>query len=128
MSLADLPPDAPGPGPDSVPALPAAADRGATVIPTKVIARIAARAAREATRPDQATLASPDATARVHEQTARISLTLDLPYPIDLTAATCQVRDYVTARVGQLTGMTITEVTVTVRHLVLTTPAHRRVS
>ncbi|MFI6149717.1 hypothetical protein [Streptomyces sp. NPDC051109] len=104
------------------------------MIPEKVVARIAARAAKEAvashsdTSAALAELAAPRASAAVDSGTARLGLTLDLPYPTDLADASRQVQRYVSERVAHLTGMRITEVTLAIEHLV---PAvgmeHRRV-
>ncbi|WP_030722689.1 hypothetical protein [Streptomyces sp. NRRL F-2580] len=105
------------------PVLPAA-ERGATVIPDKVVARIAARAAREAlaahadTSAAHAKLAAPHASVTAGSGTARLGLTLDLPYPIDLAGASRQVQHYVSERVAHLTGMRVTEVTLAIEHLV----------
>lgn len=110
------------------------AERGATVIPDKVVARIAVRAAQEAlaTRTDTSAvhtkLAAPHASVTAGSGTARLGLTLEMPYPIDLATASRQVQQYVTERVAHLTGMRITEVTLAIERLV---PAegleHRRV-
>lgn len=104
--------------------LPAPAERGATVIPDKVVARIAARAAQEAlTRQtggplSRRQLGAPRSRATAHDGRARLGLLLDLPYPVDIIGASQQVRDYVAERVTRLTGIHVTEVTLTVRHLV----------
>ncbi|MFD3699652.1 Asp23/Gls24 family envelope stress response protein [Streptomyces sp. NPDC058646] len=101
-----------------------AAERGATVIPDKVVARIAARAAREAlagqtgATPARLGLAAPRSTVAVSGGSARLGLSLDLPYPIDIAGASREVQHYVGERVAQLTGMRITEVTVTIQQLV----------
>ncbi|MEV8533192.1 Asp23/Gls24 family envelope stress response protein [Streptomyces sp. NPDC051211] len=101
-----------------------AAKRGATVIPDKVVARITARAAREALTgqtgapPARLGLATPRSTVAVSGGSARLGLFLDLPYPIDIAEASRQVQRYVGERVAQLTGIRVTEVTVSIRHLV----------
>ncbi|MCZ4102224.1 MULTISPECIES: DUF6286 domain-containing Asp23/Gls24 family envelope stress response protein [Streptomyces] len=93
------------------------------MIPDKVIARIAARAAREAlteqtgAAPARLGLALPRSTAAVNEGAARLGLSLDLPYPINIAETSRQVQHYVTERVAQLTGMRVTEVTLTIQHL-----------
>ncbi|MET8294485.1 Asp23/Gls24 family envelope stress response protein [Streptomyces sp. NPDC005180] len=103
-------------------ALPPAAERGATVIPDKVVARIAARAAREALHGQTGTapreLAAPRASVSAAGGSARLGLTLDLPYPADLAGTARQVQHYVGERVALLTGMKITEVTVVIDRLV----------
>ncbi|MET9887559.1 Asp23/Gls24 family envelope stress response protein [Streptomyces sp. NPDC006430] len=109
--------------PSTRPVIPAA-ERGATVIPEKVVARIVVRAAQEALAkhavpsPGSMKLAAPHASVTVGGGTARLGLTLDLPYPIDLASTAQQVQHYVSERVGQLTGMRVTEVTVDIEHLV----------
>ncbi|MFI8278118.1 Asp23/Gls24 family envelope stress response protein [Streptomyces sp. NPDC085929] len=115
------------------PVLPAA-ERGATVIPDKVVARIAAHAAKEAlaTHPDTSAahskLAGPRASVTVGSGAARLGLTLDLPYPVDLAGVSRQLQHHVSERVAHLTGMRVTEVTLAIEHLI---PAdgleHRRV-
>lgn len=101
-----------------------AAERGATVIPEKVVARIAARAAREAlaTHADTAAapvkLAAPHASVTVGSGTARLGLTLDLPYPIDLARTSRRLQRYVSERVAHLTGMRVAEVTLDIERLV----------
>ncbi|WP_374772608.1 Asp23/Gls24 family envelope stress response protein [Streptomyces sp. NBC_01310] len=108
------------------PVLPAA-ERGATVIPDRVVARIAARAAKEAlathtdTSAAHAKLADPRASVTVGSGAARLGLTLDLPYPVDLAGVSRQVQQYVSERVAHLTGMRVTEVTLAIEHLI---PAH----
>jgi uncharacterized alkaline shock family protein YloU len=104
------------------------------VIPEKVVARIAVRAAQEAlaehaaTSPLHAELAAPHASATVGGGTARLGLTLDLPYPTNLADASRAVQNHVGERVAQLTGMRITEVTLAIEHLVLSEGLeHRRV-
>lgn len=115
--------DSPGGAAATRPVLPAA-ERGATVIPEKVVARIAARAAREAlathtdTSAAHAELAAPHASVTVGSGTARLGLTMDLPYPIDLARASRHVQHYVGERVARLTGMRVTEVTLAIERLV----------
>ncbi|WP_240804236.1 hypothetical protein [Streptomyces sp. A0592] len=60
--------------------------------------------------------------------TARLGLTLDLPYPTDLAGASRHVQQYVGERVAHLTGMRVTEVTLAIEHLAPAAgPEHRRV-
>ncbi|MFD8025041.1 Asp23/Gls24 family envelope stress response protein [Streptomyces lavendulae] len=101
-----------------------AAERGATVIPEKVVARIAARAAKEA-RADHTgcavspmKLAAPQASASVGKGTARLKLSMEMPYPADLVWTSRQVQDYVSERVAHLTGIDVTEVTLAIERLV----------
>ncbi len=102
----------------------AAAERGATVIPERVVARIAARAAREAlathteTAQASAKMNAPRASVTAGGGTARLGLTMDLPYPIDVSDASRHVQQYVSERVAQLTGMRVTECTLDIAHLV----------
>ena len=101
----------------------AARERGATVIPDRVVARIAARAGREAlsarpNRPARPAPPTPDASAHVHGSSARIRLAIELPYPIDLAAAARELQRQVTQRVGRLTGLEVTEVALAIRRLV----------
>ncbi|MFJ9079494.1 Asp23/Gls24 family envelope stress response protein [Streptomyces sp. NPDC102278] len=118
------PPSEPAAAP-STPPLPAA-ERGATVIPEKVVARIAARAAREALAGRthtaagavRAKLQAPHASVTAGSGTARLGLTMDLPYPIDVADASRHVQRYVSERVAHLTGMRVTECTLDIAHLV----------
>lgn len=104
--------------------LPPPAERGATEIPAKVVERIAEGAAREATTrrtgppSDRPALGSPSASAAVHHGSARLAISLDLPYPLDIALATSQMRDDIAERVAHCTGMNVREVTLTVRRLV----------
>ncbi|MET9638202.1 Asp23/Gls24 family envelope stress response protein [Streptomyces virginiae] len=114
----------PGSAAGSAPPTLPAAERGATVVRDKVVARIAVRAAREAlaaqddTSPARTGLAAPRASVTVGGGTARLGLSLDLPYPIDLADASRRLQQYVSARVSQLTGIKVTEVTLAIEHLV----------
>lgn len=119
------------------PVLPAA-ERGATVIPEKVIARIAVRAAQEAlgaltdtsstsdTSRALAGLAAPRASVTVGSGAARLALTLGLPYPADLAGASRHVQHHVSERVAHLTGMRVTEVTLAIEQLALAGGSQRR--
>jgi uncharacterized alkaline shock family protein YloU len=104
--------------------LPPPAERGATVIPERVVARLAARAAREALArqlgapPAHRGLAVPRASATTGKDSARLGVSLDLPYPIDITRASRQIRQDIAERVAQLTGLHVGEVTLTVLRLV----------
>ncbi|MEV7618164.1 Asp23/Gls24 family envelope stress response protein [Streptomyces sp. NPDC089799] len=89
------------------------------------MARIAVRATQEAlarqadTSPFHPTPTRPQVEAAVGAGTARLGLTLELPYPTNLARASRAVQDYVSERVAQLTGMRVTEVTLAIEHLVL---------
>jgi hypothetical protein len=97
-------------------------ERGTTVIPDRVVARIAARAGREALsalpyRPGLPKPPTPKATASVHGGSARIKLAIELPYPIDLAATARELQRKVSQRVGHLTGLEVTEVVLAIRSL-----------
>ncbi|TKA01955.1 Asp23/Gls24 family envelope stress response protein [Actinacidiphila oryziradicis] len=119
----------PGAGPAGQPVqaghLPPPAERGATVIPDRVVARVAARAARTAQAqwaglsPDRRRgTGLPDASAATHGGSARLGLSLDLPYPIDIARVSQRIQCDVAERVTRLTGLRVAEVTLTVRRLV----------
>lgn len=100
----------------------AARERGATVIPDRVVAKVAARAGREALaqpsyRAPRQPARGPEASASVHGTSARIRLAVDLPYPIDLAAAVPDLQRQVSQRVSRLTGLEVTEVVLAIRRL-----------
>ncbi|MFF4962802.1 Asp23/Gls24 family envelope stress response protein [Streptomyces sp. NPDC001222] len=121
-----------GPGPPAQPVgLPPAAERGATIIPDKVVARIAAQAARtaqsrRAALPPDRSLAAPSASAASRTGSVRLHLALDLPYPTDITHACERIRHDVAERVAQLTGLHVGEVSFTIRRLVTGAGVNRR--
>ncbi|MGW1893111.1 hypothetical protein ACWCP6_23130 [Streptomyces sp. NPDC002004] len=94
-----------------------AAERGATRIADRVVAKIAARAAREAldTLPEGG--APPHATVTVHRDTARVRVGVELDYPCDIGGQCGAVRRHVVERVGALAGMDVREVAVEVERL-----------
>lgn len=101
-----------------------AAERGATTIADRVVAKIAARAAREAL--DEVTEDEPGsgeagrpphATVLVHRDTARVHISLELRYPSDIGAQCGAVRRQVIRRVRTLAGMEVREVAVQVERL-----------
>ncbi|MHC3468437.1 Asp23/Gls24 family envelope stress response protein [Streptomyces sp. 7R007] len=98
-------------------------ERGATRIADRVVAKIAARAAREALGelPEQA--APPHATVVVRHDSAHLRLHLDLDYPCAIGARCAEVRRHVAERVRALVGMEVPEVAVVVERLHLA-PAH----
>jgi uncharacterized alkaline shock family protein YloU len=108
-----------------VPAQLPAADRGSLRIADRVIAKIAAHAAGEVlSGAPGADLvpkdASPHASVSVRKgprNAARLRLTLELGYPVDIGAVCGMVRRHVTSRVEALTGMTVPEVAVEVERL-----------
>ncbi|QCX75754.1 hypothetical protein C9F11_10370 [Streptomyces sp. YIM 121038] len=108
----------------------APAERGATRIADRVIAKIAARAAREAlwslpegAAPPHATvsvLARARGSARAGEApsaAARVRISLELDYPSDIGGQCAAVRRHVTERVEALAGMEVPEVAVQVERL-----------
>ncbi|MCS0637267.1 Asp23/Gls24 family envelope stress response protein [Streptomyces sp. LP05-1] len=93
------------------------ADRGATTIADRVVAKIAARAAREALGSLPEGGDPPRASVLVRRDSARVHVTLDLGYPSDIGAQCGAVRGRVSRRVRQLAGMTVPEVAVRVERL-----------
>ncbi|CAL9403927.1 Asp23/Gls24 family envelope stress response protein [Streptomyces sp. enrichment culture] len=103
-----------------------AGERGATRIADRVVAKIAAQAAREVLGPLPAEAARPHASVAVrqartpgHEgqDAAHIHVHLELDYPTDLGARCRSVRRHVAERVGALVGMRVPEVAVHVERL-----------
>ncbi|MEU5210512.1 hypothetical protein [Streptomyces sp. NPDC020742] len=102
-----------------------AGGRGATRIADRVVAKIAAQAAREALRagsPQARTDAHATVTVhrredREHLGEARVQLAVELGYPSDVGAQCRAVRAHVSARVQELAGMTVPEVAVEVERL-----------
>ncbi|MFJ4683599.1 Asp23/Gls24 family envelope stress response protein [Streptomyces sp. NPDC091377] len=116
--------------PDAVPVVPPA-ERGATRIADRVVAKIAAQAAREAVGRLPEAAGSPHATVVVRPhargaddapaEAAHIRLHLELDYPTDIGARCRAVRHHVAERVGGLVGMEVPEVAVEVERLHLPT-------
>ncbi|MDQ0962771.1 putative alkaline shock family protein YloU [Streptomyces sp. B4I13] len=104
-------------------------ERGATRIADRVVAKIAAQAAREAVGPLPLDAGRPHATVVVRPHAhpgsggrgpvdaAHVHVHLELDYPSDLGARCRAVRRHVTERVGALAGMTVPEVAVEVERL-----------
>ncbi|UUU34885.1 Asp23/Gls24 family envelope stress response protein [Streptomyces sp. CA-210063] len=92
-------------------------ERGATTIADRVVAKIASQAAREALESPVPDSAPPHATVVVHHETARIRVSLELPYPSDIGGQCAAVRRHVAQRVGTLAGMHVSEVAVQVERL-----------
>ncbi|GED87788.1 hypothetical protein TNCT6_48730 [Streptomyces sp. 6-11-2] len=92
-------------------------ERGATTIADRVVAKIAARAAREALGDLPPDAAPPHATVVVRHDVARVRIVLDLAYPSDIGASCREVRRQVVERVGALVGMQVPEVAVRVERL-----------
>ncbi|WP_374982422.1 Asp23/Gls24 family envelope stress response protein [Streptomyces fradiae] len=123
MRTRSAPPDE-GPDPSAPAAgLPPPAERGAIVIPDRVVARIAARAARTAQSrraavpPDRGRPEAPHASATVRAGSVRLHLAMDLPYPTDIPRVCERIQRDVAERVAQLTGLRVGEVLLTVRRL-----------
>lgn len=94
-------------------------ERGATVIADRVVAKIAAQAAREAlrgpSRPKDG--GAPHATVAVRHDIARVRISLELDYPSDIGQQCGAVRRRVSERVRALAGMDVPEVAVLVERL-----------
>ncbi|MHA5053089.1 Asp23/Gls24 family envelope stress response protein [Streptomyces sp. SD15] len=95
----------------------AAAERGATRIADRVVAKIAAQAAREALETLPPDAMPPHATVAVHHDSARVRVQLELDYPSDVGGRCQAVRRHVAQRVRALAGMEVPEVTVQVERL-----------
>ena len=102
-----------------------AAGRGETRIADRVVAKVAAQAAREALRENGGStvlpggaVARPRATVDVREQqSARVRVALELAYPSDIGAQCGAVRRQVAERVRELVGMEVPHVAVDVERL-----------
>lgn len=92
-------------------------ERGATVIADRVVAKIAAQAAREALGRVPRDGAPPHASVVVHQDSARVRISLDLDYPSDIGGQCGAVRHRVAERVRALAGMDVPEVDVSVEGL-----------
>ncbi|KUN38892.1 Asp23/Gls24 family envelope stress response protein [Streptomyces longwoodensis] len=111
-----------------------AAERGATRIADRVVAKIASQAAREAVGALPPDAAPPHATVVVRphahpgggtapSRAAYVRVHLDLDYPCDIGARCHAVRRNVAERVRTGTSMEVPEVAVQVEHLHLTATA-----
>jgi uncharacterized alkaline shock family protein YloU len=94
-----------------------AGERGATRIADRVVAKIAAQAARETLETRPADAPAPHATVVVRHNTARVRVSLDLAYPSDIGGQCTAVRRHVAQRVKALAGMEVPEVAVQVERL-----------
>ncbi|MGW0839763.1 Asp23/Gls24 family envelope stress response protein [Streptomyces sp. NPDC002787] len=104
-------------------------ERGAIRIADRVVAKIASQAAREAlgapaprsTPPHATVVVRPHSRLRTSGgtpvETARVRVSLELPYPSDIGGQCAAVRRHVTERVGTLAGMHVSEVAVQVERL-----------
>lgn len=95
----------------------AAAERGETRIADRVVAKIAAQAAKEAVDEPPENGTSPRATVTVHRDAARVRVSLELGYPCDIGRQCGAVRSRIAERVGTLAGMDVPEVAVQVERL-----------
>ncbi|MDX3353735.1 hypothetical protein PV703_10510 [Streptomyces sp. ME01-24h] len=92
-------------------------------MPDRVVARIAARVAstslRRLTDPQhrRRDLAAPGARVTTYGGRAQLALSVDLPYPADIAATCQQLQREVAEQVAQLTGLTVRDVTLTIRRL-----------
>ncbi|MFG2775551.1 Asp23/Gls24 family envelope stress response protein [Streptomyces sp. NPDC048350] len=93
------------------------AGRGATTIADRVVAKIAAKAAREALGVLPQGGSAPLASVVVQRDAARVSINLELGYPSDLRGQCLAVRSQVIRRVRDLAGLEVPEVAVHVERL-----------
>ncbi|WP_037843228.1 Asp23/Gls24 family envelope stress response protein [Streptomyces sp. NRRL F-5126] len=94
------------------------AERGSVTIADRVVAKIAAQAAREALFhgvPEGGD--APHAVVTVHKNNARVRVGVELDYPSDIGAQCGAVRRSVSERVNRLAGMRVPEVEVRVERL-----------
>ncbi|MGW7052065.1 hypothetical protein [Streptomyces sp. NPDC054887] len=94
-----------------------AAERGATRIADRVVAKIAAQSAREALGKTPEGGRAPHATVTVHHDRARVRVVLELGYPSDIGGQCGAVRRGVSHGVSALAGMEVSEVAVHVERL-----------
>ena len=94
------------------------AERGATTVSGRVIAKIAARAATE----NHDLVGLPRASATVSGQIATVRLGLTVRYPEPLPPVTARVRDLVRRRVRALTGINVASVDINVDRLQVSEP------
>lgn len=105
------------------------AERGSLRIGERVVEKIAARAAREATgavAPDTK-LRAPKAGVKLHNDHATVRLDLDVPYPGRVTEVAGSVRHRVRADVERLTGMPVVRIDVVVGRMTRVGKGRRRV-
>ncbi|GGO81229.1 Asp23/Gls24 family envelope stress response protein [Wenjunlia tyrosinilytica] len=98
------------------------AERGATRIADRVVAKVASRTAREvlsaaAERHRALAALAAGASVTVRSGVARIRLTVELAYPVDIAAICATLRHEVATRVHTLTGMDVPQVVVQVERL-----------
>jgi uncharacterized alkaline shock family protein YloU len=95
----------------------APAERGSSTIADRVVAKIAAQAAKEALDGVPEGGKAPTAMVTVHHGSARVRIGLELDYPADIGARCGEVRGQVAQRVQALAGMEVREVEVRVERL-----------
>lgn len=113
-------------------------DRGATVLARKVLEKIAGQVAKDETyaggssggflgigaRADLS--ARPQADVELAGNVASLRVEVGLPYPVPLRQATDQLRDRISSRVTELTGVEVRQVDVTVSWLRPDAPGNGR--
>lgn len=127
-----------GRAPDARPPRREVGDRGTTVLARKVLEKIAGQVAKDETDAGgtsggflgigaQADLsARPQATVELSGNVATLRVEVGLPYPVPLREAADRLRDRISGRVTELTGVEVRQVDVTVSWLVLDPPADAR--
>jgi uncharacterized alkaline shock family protein YloU len=116
------------------------AQRGRTDIADRVVEKIAVRLTEEVdgvvrdaprgwldTLSGQRNSSATSAKAVVGRTAVRLSVTLDVRYPMPVGEVSDRVRAHLAAGVGRLTGLAATEIDLTVRHLVPARDTRRRV-
>ena len=129
-------------------AVPGHSERGTVTISTRVVAKLAARAAAEV--PDAGAAAPrvlgrtmagprspgarqtsltglPKVTADVDGSRVMLDVAISVRWPASVPAVTTSVREHVTGRVTELAGLTVTEVAISVTDLATSLPAPARV-
>ncbi|WP_283137215.1 Asp23/Gls24 family envelope stress response protein [Rhizohabitans arisaemae] len=98
--------------------------RGVTVVPGRVVAKIAAEAAGEVDRASGiqrgrvgSLWTGPKASAKVDGSIASVRLDLAIRYPEPVRQVTAEVRDHVQRRVHELTGLSVRHVDISVTRL-----------
>ncbi|MGW5654430.1 Asp23/Gls24 family envelope stress response protein [Streptomyces humi] len=104
-------------GTRGAPTVVAPGERGALRIADRVVAKIAAQAAREVLGPLPRDAVPPHATVVTAHGTARVRVHLELGYPADIGARCAAVRRHVVERVGALVDTEVREVAVHVERL-----------
>ena len=95
-------------------ASPAAAQRGSTTIPAKVVAKIAAEAAYETRRNFSS---RPEAQCELYGQVAVLHMNLGLVFPTPLADTIEAVRAHVRSRVEHLTGLSVGKINIEISWL-----------